>query len=122
MGEEVLRKVDAVTVRVPTLAAGLTFYADRLGHQVLWRNEEAGQVGLALPESDSELVLTTAQDYEPNWLVQSVEQAVERLVRAGGRLLVGPVDIPVGRLAVVADPFGNRLVLVDLSKGPYETA
>ena len=32
-----------------------------------------------------------------------------------------PFDIPVGRLAVVADPFGNTLVLLDLSKGRYVT-
>jgi hypothetical protein len=32
-----------------------------------------------------------------------------------------PFDIPVGRVAVVADPFGNTLVLVDLSKGRYVT-
>jgi hypothetical protein len=29
------------------------------------------------------------------------------------------VDIPVGRVAVVADPFGNILVLIDLPKGHY---
>ena len=33
----------------------------------------------------------------------------------------GPFDIPAGRVAVVADPFGNILVLVDLSKGRYVT-
>lgn len=32
-----------------------------------------------------------------------------------------PVDIPVGRLAVVADPFGNALVVLDLSTGKYVT-
>ncbi len=30
-------------------------------------------------------------------------------------------DFPVGRVAVVADPFGNILVLLDLSKGHYVT-
>jgi hypothetical protein len=40
---------------------------------------------------------------------------------AGWRLVAPPSDIPVGRLAVVADPFGNELVLVDLSKGRYAT-
>ncbi|MGP3962494.1 VOC family protein [Nonomuraea sp. 3N208] len=40
---------------------------------------------------------------------------------AGGRMLAEPADIPVGRVAVVADPFGNPLVLVDLSKGRYVT-
>ena len=32
-----------------------------------------------------------------------------------------PFDIPVGHAAVVVDPFGNILVLVDLSKGRYVT-
>jgi hypothetical protein len=41
--------------------------------------------------------------------------------RAGGRVLSGPVDIPVGRLVVVADPFENVLVLLDLSAGSYRT-
>ena len=40
---------------------------------------------------------------------------------AGGRVIAEPFDIPVGRVAVVADPFGNALVLVDLSKGCYVT-
>jgi hypothetical protein len=30
----------------------------------------------------------------------------------GGRVLVGPADIPIGRLAIVEDPFSNRLVLI----------
>ena len=34
-------------------------------------------------------------------------------------MITEPVEIPVGRVAVVADPFGNALVLVDLSKGRY---
>ena len=34
--------------------------------------------------------------------------------------LSAPFDIPVGRVAVVADPFDNVLVLIDLSKGRYQ--
>ncbi len=40
---------------------------------------------------------------------------------AGGRVLSPPREILVGRVAVVADPFGNVLVLVDLPKGRYTT-
>jgi hypothetical protein len=36
-------------------------------------------------------------------------------------VLSRPEDIPVGRVAVVADPFGNPLVLLDLSKGTFQT-
>lgn len=117
----VLRKVDAVTVKVPSLDAGLAFYRDGLGHQLRWRNDAIGQAALALPETDTELVLTTEHGYEPNWLVDSVEEAVDRLVAGGGTVAVEPFDIPVGRVAVVLDPFGNALVLVDLTKGRYET-
>lgn len=37
------------------------------------------------------------------------------------KVLVEPEDIPIGRLAVVEDPFGNRLVLLDSTKGTYDT-
>jgi predicted enzyme related to lactoylglutathione lyase len=116
----VFRKVDAVTVPVPDLEAGLAFYRDALGHELLWRNDELGQVGLRLAASDSELVLTTALAYEPTGLVSSADEAAAAVVSGGGQLREA-FDIPVGRIAVVEDPFGNRLVLVDLSKGLYTT-
>jgi hypothetical protein len=40
---------------------------------------------------------------------------------AGGTVVSPPSDIPVGRVAVVRDPWGNQLVLVDLSKGTFDT-
>ena len=119
--DPLLRKVDAVTVPVPDLDAGLRFYVDALGHELRWRHDDLGQAGLGLPESDTEIVLTTVHGYEPSWLVASADAAAAAVERAGGTVLAPPVDIPVGRLAVVADPFGNVLVLLDLSKGRYET-
>ena len=117
----IFRRVDAVTVPVPDLETGLRFYGQALGHRLKWRNDAVGQAGLELPDGDSELVLTTRQSYQPNWLVDSVDNAVELLARQGGDLVAAPFDIPVGRAAVVRDPFGNTLVLVDLSKGAYAT-
>ena len=117
----ILRKVDAVTVRVPDIDAGIHFYVEVLGHRVKWRNESIGQAGLELPEGDSELVLTTEHAYEPNWLVESVDHTVEVFRSNGGHVIAEPCDIPVGRLGVVLDPFGNALVLLDLSKGTYTT-
>jgi catechol 2,3-dioxygenase-like lactoylglutathione lyase family enzyme len=108
----VLRMVDAITVPVPDLDQGLEFYRDRLGHEMLWRNDELGQAGLRLPECNTELVLSTSLEYAPNWLVTSVDDAVDAIVRARGRVLAEPTQIPVGRLAVVADPFGNALILL----------
>jgi hypothetical protein len=88
---------------------------------MLWRNDAIGQAGLGLPGSDSELVLATRQNYEPNWLVSSAGEAAEVIAAAGGRIVAGPEEIAVGKLVVAEDPFGNVLVLLDLSKGRYVT-
>jgi predicted enzyme related to lactoylglutathione lyase len=116
-----LRKIDAVTVPVPDLDQGLLFYRDALGHERLWRDDSRGQAGLRMPESQTEIVLTLREGYEPNWLVTSTAEAAQAVVDAGGRIVSGPFDIPVGAVVVVADPFGNVLVLVDLTKGRYIT-
>ena len=43
------------------------------------------------------------------------------IVAGGGSVVVEPRGIAVGRLAVVVDPFGNSLILVDLCNGRYAT-
>ena len=116
--EPLLRQVDCVQIPVPDLDAGLRFYRDELGLELKWRH--ATQAGLRL--GDSELVLQTERpDPETDFLVGSVEEAIRRVEAAGGTVVSGPEDILVGRVAVVADPFGNPLVLLDLSKGTFRT-
>jgi predicted enzyme related to lactoylglutathione lyase len=115
----VLRMVDAVTLPVPDLDQALVFYRDHLGHELIWRNDKLGQAGLRLPDSTTEIVLSENLPYAPNWLVASVPEAIEDFVSAGGTVVVESHPIPVGRLAVVADPFGNSLILLDLSNGRY---
>lgn len=105
---------------VPDLDAALEFYRDRLGHALIWRSGTAA--GLRLSASNAELVLQTERpEVETDLMVESVEVGVERFVAAGGRLLHGPFDIPIGRCAVVADPFHNVLVMLDPSNGQLRT-
>jgi predicted enzyme related to lactoylglutathione lyase len=112
------RKVDCVQVPVPNLDEGLRFYRDALGLELKWRH--ATQAGLRL--GDAELVLQVeGRDPETDLLVDSADEAARRVQAAGGQVLTGPLDIPVGRLVRVADPFGNRLVLLDLSRGTFTT-
>lgn len=54
-------------------------------------------------------------------LVASVAEVVAAFRQTGGRTLSEPEEVSVGWLAVVADPFGNSLVLIDLSKARYAT-
>jgi predicted enzyme related to lactoylglutathione lyase len=120
MSPGILKKIDAVTVHVPDIDEGLCFYSGVLGHSLKWRNDQIGQAGLQLAVGDSELVLSTEQSYEPNWLVESVDAAVEVFTANGGSVVVEPFGIPVGRVGVASDPFGNVLVLIELS-GRYDT-
>jgi catechol 2,3-dioxygenase-like lactoylglutathione lyase family enzyme len=111
-----LRKVDCIRLSVPDLDAGLAFYRDRLGHAVIWRTADA--VGLRLPESEAEIVLhTEPQPPEIDLKVDSADTAAARFAEAGGKVVVPPFEIQIGRAAVVEDPWGNRLVLLDTSKG-----
>lgn len=111
------KHVDAVVLAVPNLEDGIKFYCDKLGHELKWRDESSA--GLKLGES--ELVLSTKLTQETDILVESVEDAIEKFNNLGGEVIVEPEDIPVGKVTVVKDPFGNALTLVDLSKGTYST-
>ncbi|MBC7878261.1 MAG: VOC family protein [Anaerolineales bacterium] len=115
-----IRKVDCVRLYVPNLDAGLAFYRDQLGHELIWRTETAA--GLRLPESDAEIVLQTEeQRQETDLLVDSADAAANVFAKAGGKVIVPPFDIQVGRCVVLEDPWGNPLVLLDTSKGLFET-
>lgn len=120
MTEALLRKVDCVSLPVSDLEDALSFYQGKLGHPLVWRSETAA--GLRMPDSDTELVVhTETRPPAAELLVSSVPAAVERFVAAGGALRLGPIEIAIGRCAVVADPWGNTLVLLDMSKGPLRT-
>jgi len=110
------RAVDCLRIPVPDLDAGLRFYRDELGHELLWRSPTAA--GLRIPKGGAELVIhIESARGETDLLVDSVPRAIRRVTRAGGKLLDGPIDIPVGRVAFLADPWGNPLAILDLSKG-----
>ena len=115
-----LRKVDCVRLYVPDLEAGLAFYRDRLGHEMIWCTETAA--GLRLPETDTELVLQTEdQRQEVDFLVDSADKSAKFIEQSGGKVIVPPFDIQIGRCVVVEDPWGNPLVLLDASKGLLKT-
>src|SRR5258708_6090033 len=110
------RKIDSLQLPVGDLEAGLAFYRDRLGHALIWRTETAA--GLRMPDTDAEIVLQTERPaVETDLLVTSADEAAAEIARAGGRVLVQPFDIPIGRCAVAQDPWGNALVVLDASKG-----
>lgn len=120
MTKPLFSKIDCVRIPVDTLENGLDFYSKKLGHQVLWKTETA--VGLELSDDKSEIVLYTGADgLEIDFQVEDVQQAVNAFVQAGGGLVTKPFDIPIGKCVVVSDPWENQFVILDASKGTFET-
>lgn len=115
MPAPIFRKLDCLLLRVDDLDAAVRFYSRSLGHALKWRSPKA--VGLAMPDSDAELVLSLEHGPETDILVEDVPAAYARLLSAGAQAVAEPFEIPVGRCAVVRDPWGNPLTILDLSRG-----
>lgn len=114
-----LRKIDCIMVRVPDLGAATEFYTRSFGLRRLWA--DATSVGLGLAETDAEVVLHTmdlAGDESVYYLVDDVDAATAQYP---GKIRTAPFDIAVGRCAVLEDPFGNAVGILDLSKGLRST-
>lgn len=118
--EPLCRKIDCIRIPVPSLEDGLKFYSDLLGHKIIWRTKTS--IGLKIPESEAELVIhTEPEELETDIAVNSAEIAAQIFMKGGGSIVHGPFEIPIGKCVVVKDPWNNRLVLLDNSKGIYET-
>jgi lactoylglutathione lyase len=113
------KKIDCLLLKVSDLEAALNFYSTKLGHEILWKTSKAA--GLKLPESDAELVLSLENGPETDITVQDTKQAFFKLLNAGAKALVPPFEIQIGFCAVVEDPWGNVLTILDTSKGLLKT-
>lgn len=117
-----LRKIDCVMIRTDDVEAAVRYYSDVFGLRVLWRDETS--VGLGLPDTDAEIVLHCNPDIpnqvEVYYLVDDVISAVRALEQRGCHVLNGPFEIPIGQGAVITDPFGTRLCILDMTKGPRQ--
>ena len=113
------KKIDCVMIRVDDVAAAEKFYSEVFGLKPLWR--EARSVGMRLAETDAEIVLHNNADIpnkvEVHYLVDDVVMAVKTYAGKGCRVLVQPFEVLIGRCAVIQDPFGTTICLLDQTSG-----
>jgi predicted enzyme related to lactoylglutathione lyase len=114
-----LRKIDCIMIRVRDVQAAATYYAKVFGLHPQWSGDDS--IGLVFPESDAEIVLHSdpniPSSVEVHYLVDDVVAAVAHYAAEGCAVLVAPFDITVGKCAVIRDPFGTRICILDLTKG-----
>ncbi|GCE12478.1 VOC family protein [Tengunoibacter tsumagoiensis] len=86
-----------------------------------WRWLGDGSIGLVFPESDTEIVLHSDSGIpsavEVHYLVEDVVAAVSLYEAQECQVLVAPFDVTIGKCAVIKDPFGIRLCILDMTKG-----
>ena len=115
-----LRKIDCIMIRVDDVEAAAAYYTKVFGLDPQWSGDDS--IGLVFPESDAEIVLHNdpgiPSSVEVHYLVDDVVAAVAHFVEQGCRVLVVPFDITIGKCAVISDPFGTRLCILDMTKGP----
>ena len=117
---QLLKNVDCIEFYVPDLDEGIAYYCDGLGLKLLWRADTSA--GLGMENDIAEIVLQTdRKKMNVDFQVESVEDAVKTVVSAGGRVIHGPFDIPIGKCAVIQDKWENESVILDMSKGKYIT-
>jgi lactoylglutathione lyase len=114
-----LRRIDCVMIRVEDVDVSAAYYAKVFGLRPLWSGE--GAVGLVFAETDAEIVLhretTIPSSVEVYYKVDDVVVAVAHYAAQGCQILVAPFDITIGKCAVIRDPFGTRLCILDTTKG-----
>jgi lactoylglutathione lyase len=110
-----LRKIDCVMVRVADLEAAGSYYARVFGLRPLWRDDSS--VGMGMPDTDAEIVLHT-MDLPREWSVYYLVDDVRSAVSGETQVLREPFEIAIGWCAVLADPFGNPVGILDMTKGP----
>ena len=117
-----LRKIDCVMIRIGDVEAAAEYYARVFGLIPQWSGD--GSVGLVFPESDAEIVLhndaNLPSNVEVHYLVDDALAAVAEYAAQGCQILVEPFEITIGKCAVIQDPFGTRLCILDMTKGMRE--
>ncbi len=63
-------------------------------------------------------------DFPPNWTVYftvaNMEESLSKVKELGGTVYMGPMDISVGKISMVADSAGAALMIIEMSVPPEE--
>jgi CreA protein len=110
-----IKKIDSVTFPVKDYAKSAKWYADTLGFEEIWRQDENHGVGFGV--GDNSATLNLFEEPGPARLIIQVErvEVARRDLEKKGVRFEGPTEtVPgIGRFAGFRDPDGNRIWLLD---------
>ncbi|MEM2930065.1 MAG: VOC family protein [Thermoproteota archaeon] len=114
-----LLKIDSIMFYVSNLEKAAKFYEDVLGLKRVWTDEKRGMIGFVFPESDSEIVIHRDSSL-PNpcfsFTVANVDEFCKEYQEKGYIIVEKPCEARCGKFAVLEDPDGNKIPIIDLTK------
>ncbi|WP_194840849.1 VOC family protein [Filobacillus milosensis] len=116
-----LNQVCVMTIRVPNTEHAVKFYTEILGFEV---DQYYGDTIVSLKHDQIPLILEEHSEVingQNNVVLaiqsEDLEQDIEALTQAGVKFIINkPEACPPGRYAVIEDPFGNQIELLEFSK------
>ena len=114
-----LLKIDSIMLRVKDITKSASFYEKTLGMKRVWKDAERGMAGFTFSDSDSEIVIHDNNDIPSpsfSFLVNDVTKFCKDYAKTGNRILVQPMEVRTGKYAVLSDPNGNAIPIIDLTK------
>ena len=126
-----------LNIDVPDIEAGIAFYASAFGLSVGRRFDAAfvellgAQTQIFLLQKAAGTTISPAGDdtrrYERHWspihpdfVVEDIEHATEKVIRAGATRESETCTAPYGKLAMFADPFGHGFCLIEFNALGYD--
>lgn len=105
-------------LRVSDLDRAARFYETEMGMRRAWTDIEREQIGFVFPESESEIVIhrdPSIPSPDLSFLVDDVVAFCDEQRWRGHVVRREPLDVRCGKLAVLEDPDGNLVQIIDLS-------
>ena len=126
-----------VCVDVSDVEKAVAFYRDGLGLKPgrRYRNQWAEMLGAEAPidllaektGSSPSPKSTATRSFERHWthvhldfVVPNLDEALQKAINAGATVDREPQQRPYGRIAVLADPFGNGFCLLEMQGRGYD--
>jgi lactoylglutathione lyase len=114
-------KLGLVMIVVRDMERSVAFYRDVLGlklliHQDNWSQFDAGNILIGLHPDGEEVKVSPTTGMSIGIYVDDVDKAVAEIRRRLARIVVGPRPEPFGRWALLFDPDGYSIQIIEMAR------
>ena len=115
-------KLGLVMMVVKDMERSVAFYRDVVGLKILfkqdnWSQFEAGNIIVGLHPEGEQVKVSPTTGMSLGIYVDDIMRATSELKRRGGRLAIEPRTEPFGRWALLHEPDGYNIQIIEMARG-----